>query len=69
VPAKKSDKQGKQRRTPAGKPDADSAEVAFDEIMDAILGADPKVIKEHHTKRRKTLVERNVKPTTRRGHI
>jgi DNA polymerase III delta subunit len=48
-----SDKKAKKpKREQPETPDAHTAEVAFDEIMDAILGADPGAVHEHLHKRR-----------------
>jgi hypothetical protein len=61
VPSKKPADKGKPRQGPPAKHEAHSAEVAFDEVIDAILGADPDAIREHHEKRRKR--KRDKKPT------
>jgi len=53
VPAKKPDDKGKPKRAAPAKHDAHTAEVAFDEVIDAILGADPDAVREHQANRRK----------------
>jgi hypothetical protein len=52
MPDKKRDDKGKPQRTRANKPDAHSAEIAFDEIIDAILGADPEAVRKHRARQR-----------------
>ncbi len=55
--AEKDDKAaGKAPQKPAGKPGPEAADVAFDDIIDAILSADPESISEHKAKRRKRKV-------------
>jgi len=52
MPAKKSDEEGAREQQRSAQPDAYSAEVAFDKIMEAILGADPEAIRTHKAERR-----------------
>jgi hypothetical protein len=55
VAEKKPKEQGEQqRRKPAKTPDAHSVEVAFDKIIDAILGAKPEALREHRERRKKS---------------
>jgi hypothetical protein len=52
VRTKKPAEKGKSEKAPADNTDAHSAEIAFDEIMDAILGADPDAVRQHQKQRR-----------------
>ena len=51
VPAKKSDEKRNPQQALADKPDAHSAEVAFDDIIEALLNCDPKAIREQRRRK------------------
>jgi hypothetical protein len=53
VPAKRPDDKGKSRQGLPAKHEAHTAEVAFEEVIDAILGADPEAMREHKAQRRR----------------
>jgi len=53
VPTKKPDHKGRPKRASPAKHDADTAEVAFDEVIDAILGADPEAVRGQKERRRR----------------